>query len=257
MKIKICEQSIKKMKLGVATFTLIVTTAASTLIGCTKKNNNTNKPTPTKTIEMITPTESVTPTITPTNTPIPTITPTNTPTPTVTPIPTEAITPTPIVEEKNKEEKIFKFFNEKKEELKEALNSENVEKFKEKGRKLFITLVDFIFYDGKIKGVTYDELNEAARKQLFDDLCTIDEFICKYIPDYKENIGSKYNTIKNFISPRYYKVLSKIKELIGSDNLEKINEIIEQDKSIISDLLGKGKQKIQEKYENWRDKEED
>ena len=196
MKIK----NIKKMKLGVATFTLIVTTAASTLVGCTKKTNNTNKPTPTKTIEMITPTESVTPTVTPTNTPIPT----------VTPIPTEVITPTPIVEEENKENEIFKFFNEKKEELKEALNSENVEKFKDKGKELFITLVDFIFYDGKIKGVTYDELNEAARKQLFEDLCTIDEFICKYIPDYKENIGSKYTAIKNFISPYYYKVLSKI-----------------------------------------------
>lgn len=247
MKIKIREQNIKKMKLGVATFTLIITTAASTLVGCAKKNNNTNKPTPTKPIEMITPTESVTPTVTPTNTP----------TPTVTPIPTEVITPTPIVKEEHKEEKIFKFFSEKKEELKEALNSENVEKFKEKGRELFITLVDFIFYDGKIKGVTYDELNEAARKQLFEDLCTIDEFICKYIPDYKENIGSKYNTIKSFISPYYYKALSKIKELIGSDNLERINEIIEEDKSLISDLLGKGKQKIQEKYENWRDEEKD
>lgn len=247
MKIKICEQNIKRIKLGVATFALIFTAAASTLVGCTKKNNNTNKPTPTKTIEMITPTESVTPTVTPTNTP----------TPTVTPIPTEVITPTPIVEEENKEEKIFKFFNEKKEELKEALNSENVEKLKEKGRELFITLVDFIFYDGKIKGVTYDELNEAARQQLFEDLCTIDEFICKYIPDYKENIGSKYNAIRNFISPYYYKVLSKIKELIGSDNLERINEIFEEDKSLISDLLGKGKQKIQEKYENWRDEEKD
>lgn len=254
MKIKI---NIKKIKSGVATFALIFTTVASTLVGCTKKNNNTNKPTPTKTIEIITPTESVTPTITPTNTPTPTITPTNTPTPTVTPIPTEVVTPTPIVEEENKEEKIFKFFNEKKEELKEALNSENVEKFKEKGKELFITLVDFIFYDGKIKGVTYDELNEAARKQLFEDLCTIDEFICKYIPDYKKNIGSKYNAIKNFISPYYYKFLSKIKELIGSDNLERINEIFENDKSVISDLFGKVKQKTKEKYENLRDKEED
>ena len=243
MKIK----NIKKMKLGVATFALIFTTAASTLVGCAEKNNNTNKPTPTKTIEMITPTESVTPTVTPTNTP----------TPTVTPIPTEVITPTPIVEEENKEEKIFKFFNEEKEELKEALNSENVEKFKDKGRELFITLVDFIFYDGKIKGVTYDELNEAARKQLFEDLCTIDEFICKYVPNYKENMGSKYNAIRDFISPYYYKFLSKIKELIGSDNLERINEIFEDDKSVISDLLGKFKQKTKEKYENRRDEEKD
>ncbi len=63
--------------------------------------------------------------------------------------------------------------------------------------------------------------------------------------------------MKNFISPYYYKFLSKIKELIGSDNLEKINEIFENDKSVISDLFGKVKQKTKEKYENLRDKEED
>lgn len=150
------------------------------------------------------------------------------------------------------DEKVFKYFDEEKKTLKEYLNSEKLDKAKEKGKELFITFVDFIFYDGEIKGIKYDDLSEAAKKQLFEDFCAMDEIISEYIPNYKENISSKYNAVKDFASPYYYSILSKIKEAIGSDNLEKINDFKDDASSKASDLINDGKQKLKEKYENWR-----
>lgn len=152
------------------------------------------------------------------------------------------------------EEKIFKFFNEKKEEIKEYLNSEDFNKAKEKGKELFVTFVDFIFYDGEIKGIKYDDLSEAAKKQLFEDFCAVDSIISEYIPNYKEDISNKYNALKDFVSPYYYSILSKIKDAIGNDNLESINNLKDDLFNDATDLFKNGKQKIKEKYENWRDK---
>ena len=124
---------------------------------------------------------------------------------------------------------------------------------KQKGKTLFITFVDFLFYDGEIYGITYDELSEGVKQQIYEDFCTIDGLIEQYVPGYKEAIGEKYTMVVDFIAPKYYYVLDTIKGYIGEENLEKLNEIKQDAGEVVSDLWDKGKEKVKEKYENWRD----
>ena len=155
---------------------------------------------------------------------------------------------------KSKDEIITDFFDEQKKELKQYINSNDVEKFKSKGKELFTTFVDFIFYDKEIKGIKYDELSEGIKKQLYEDFCNIDELVSNYSPDYKENLSEKYTKVKDFVSPYYYSTKDKIKEYIGDNNLEKLENIKEDSKEVGKDLYNKSKEKIKEKYENWKDK---
>ena len=50
------------------------------------------------------------------------------------------------------DEIVLKYFNDATEEINNMMNSENVNNVKSKCREYFIIFVDFIFYDGKIKG---------------------------------------------------------------------------------------------------------
>lgn len=167
---------------------------------------------------------------------------------------TTELTTEATTEEKSKDEIVKEFFNEQKKELNEYVNSDNVDKIKSKGKDIFVTFVDFIFYDGEIKGIKYDELSEGVKEQLYEDFCNIDELIVRYSPNYKENLSEKYYKVKDFISPYYYSAKEKVKEALGDDNIERLESIKENGKEVISDLLDKGKEKVKDKYENWRDK---
>lgn len=67
---------------------------------------------------------------------------------------------------------------------------------KDKLKNGFITIVDFIFYDGTIKGVTFKELRSATKAKVIYYALLIDAGIDSKFPNYKENISSKYQDIK-------------------------------------------------------------
>lgn len=75
---------------------------------------------------------------------------------------------------------------------------------------VFITLVDFCFYDGTIKGVTFDELTAAGKQKVLGIVNRIDEKIDQKFPNYKEKISSK-------TSEAFKKVSELIK--IGANNI--------------------------------------
>ena len=156
-------------------------------------------------------------------------------------------------EEKSKDEIITEFFAEQKEELQQYVDSNDVEKIKTKGKDIFTTFVDFIFYDGEIYGIKYDELSEGVKEQLYDDFCSIDTLVSNYNPNYKDELADKYYKVKDFVSPYYYSTTDKIKEYIGTDNMEKIDDIKENAYDVGEDLFNKSKEKIKEKYEEWKD----
>lgn len=170
----------------------------------------------------------------------------------ITEITTEKVTET-TTEEKSKDEIVTEFIDEQKQELQQYIDSNDVENIKEKGKYIFTTLVDFIFYDGTICGIKYDELSDGVKEQLFSDLCDIDSIVNNYVPNYKEDLADKYYKVKDFISPYYYSTTDKIKEYIGSDNMDKLEDIKENASEVGEDLWNKSKEKIKEKYENWRD----
>ena len=92
--------------------------------------------------------------------------------------------------------------NRKNDEIKEYISNVDTDKIKSKGKDIFVTFVDFVFYDGEIKGITFNDLSEGMKEQLYNDFCTIDGLICMYIPDYKENISDKYSKVKDFRNNR-------------------------------------------------------
>ena len=127
-------------------------------------------------------------------------------------------------------------FNEYNEEVKELIDKEDIENAKAKGREYFIKYVDFIFYGSTINGITYDELKEESKQELFNELCQMDELISTVSPDYKENLSEKYTLVKDFTKEKYYYSLDKIKEYIGEEKYEEIGKLKDDTKEKITNF---------------------
>ncbi len=85
---------------------------------------------------------------------------------------------------------------------------------KEEIKVRFITIVDFLFYKGQIKGYTLDDLTSMAKLQILKIALSIDNKIEKHFPFYKESIsnttGKIYTGIKNKIIEIYFYTTTKI-----------------------------------------------
>ena len=75
--------------------------------------------------------------------------------------------------------------------------------FKEKVKSGFITLVDFIFYGGTIKGYTFDELKDTTKAKVIYYALIVDGKIDKKFPDYKNTLSEKYKDIKSKLIAKY------------------------------------------------------
>ena len=81
-------------------------------------------------------------------------------------------------------------------------------------KNILFTIVDFIFYDGKIKGHTFNDLSSTAKLKIISIALKIDNKIEEYIPGYKETIssnGSKiYNNVKEKLVTLYLDISTEI-----------------------------------------------
>ena len=106
---------------------------------------------------------------------------------------------------------------------------------KEKLENTFITLTDFIFYDGTIKGMTFDELTDTAKQEILDLYEKIDSKIESYFPNYKENITSSakkgYETAVTKAKELKEEIIEKYKETVGEDAYNNVVSNIESDKN--------------------------
>lgn len=162
------------------------------------------------------------------------------------------------MEQENQEETLdteeFDYFDQAKKEIKELIESEQVEQAKEKGKEYFVTGVDFIFYDKEMNGVTFDDLTEEGKKVTLENLETIDGWIMEIAPDYKDKIGEKYQVVKDFVSTTYYDVLESIKESLGEENYSAIQEKKNEIKDSITSTKDKALEKVSEWYQNFKNK---
>lgn len=162
------------------------------------------------------------------------------------------------LEQENQEETLdteeFDYFDQAKKEIKELIESEQVEQAKEKGKEYFITGIDFIFYDKEMNGVTFDDLTEEGKKVTLENLETIDGWIMEIAPDYKDKIGEKYQVVKDFVSTTYYDVLESIKESLGEENYSAIQEKKNEIKESITSTKDKALEKVSEWYQNFKNK---
>ena len=176
--------------------------------------------------------------------------------------------------------------NEKKEDIKQTLQTENEDtesdviayfetlnskidtynQDKSIGESLksgFITVVDFLFYEGKIKGKTFNELSTTAKIKVLKLAFSIDEKIEKYFPGYKETISEKgnkaYTTVKTKALELYLDTTTKICK-DNLDTCEAAKEGLRDLKTsfsltwdLIKDIAGTSISKLKDWYEIWKE----
>ena len=129
----------------------------------------------------------------------------------------------------------------------------------------FITLTDFIFYGGTIKGKTFDQLQEETKVKVIDLYNRIDTKIESVSPNYKENIKSTGNKVYTNVVEKASNLKDKIKDsyknFVGEDGYNQTSEAWEYDKQTVKDVyevyepaIDKAKEKAKDTYESAKDK---
>lgn len=141
--------------------------------------------------------------------------------------------------------------------VKESFNSEDL---LDKGKAYFIYCVDFLFYDGEINGIRFNDMTDSAKEQLLRDISTIDSLICSKYPNYKDDIkegyGNAYNKASEVIRVGSENINEFSRDKLGEENYNKLKEYKDLfvdtafgDWNDFVDVLGKGKQKLKDWYE--------
>lgn len=170
-------------------------------------------------------------------------------------------------EESVSDDEVVEYINDVTNEVSELDSEKSLsQKTKESLKKTFITLTDFIFYDGTIKGKTFKELSSEAQEKVLELYEKLDSKIESVFPNYKEEIKDTstktYSKVKEKAKELKEKIKSIYIERVGEDTYQKEMEIIENTKDkvvekaspIISDVKAKAKEtytKTKDKLDKW------
>lgn len=127
----------------------------------------------------------------------------------------------------------------------------------------FVSVVDFLFYGGTIKGKTFNELSTSAKLKVLKLAFSIDKKIEQYFPGYKEQISSTssriYTNVKAKALELYLNITTKVCKN-NEDTCQTAKEGLSDLKSsfsltwdFIKDISGVGLSKLKEWYEVWRE----
>ena len=130
-------------------------------------------------------------------------------------------------------------------ELNTTIDTINKEKrgtsFTESAKSTFITLVDFIFYDGTIKGVTFDELTESGKQKVLELASKIDNSLEEKSPGYKDKIsdtaGKVLNKASEIIKDNATNMDNFAKESLGEENYQALIDASQKFKEKSKDAL--------------------
>ena len=136
----------------------------------------------------------------------------------------------------------------------------------------FITLTDFIFYGGEIKGKTFNDLTTTAKESVVSLYEKIDSKIEEKIPGYKETIKETatktYHNVKEKLLLVKADLLTSYRQEIGEENYnaqgelleESINTMKESFSPVIDTIVDKSKdiyegakEKADSWYQNWKE----
>lgn len=158
-------------------------------------------------------------------------------------------------------------------ELNNTLN--NIEKstrdenFKDKASSTFISIVDFLFYDGTIKGISFDELTEKGKEKVLEISSKIDVKLEEKCPGYKEKISNStskaYQKASKIIKKGAKNINDFAKNALGDENYQAIidakDELAKYSKEALNYVTGAGskvfnntKEKLNEWYQNFKNK---
>ncbi len=127
------------------------------------------------------------------------------------------------------------------------------EEAKKNAKKTVVKYIDFIFYGTEINGVTFDELKDDEKKKVYEQLQKLNKVISEQDPDYLDNLGERYQRLKDLGSLTLEKAKEKIKEKIGEDYYDDIGDVKDDTVDTIKDTGNIIKKYIKTKYEEWRE----
>ena len=107
------------------------------------------------------------------------------------------------------------------------LNDENNTENENKLKTSFVKLTDFIFYDGTINNITFNELKDDTKVAILSDWEILDEKIETKYPNYKDRIESVENKTYNNLKSKKDYLLNILKEAyINKYGEDKYNELM-------------------------------
>lgn len=134
----------------------------------------------------------------------------------------------------------------------------------ETAKKGFITVIDFLFYNGTIKGYRFSELTNSAKLKVLSIALYFDSKIEKYFPGYKESISNTtkkiYTNIKENIISTYLDITTAIcannNDLCTSakDGFQSLKKNFGLTFDLIKDIAGGGLNNLKNWYEIWSGK---
>jgi len=153
--------------------------------------------------------------------------------------------------------KVLSYFNN----LNNDFNSSTIKDSLKNG---FITVVDFIFYEGEIKGYTFNELSDSAKLKILSMALYFDAKIETYFPGYKESISNStskiYTTVKEEVVSNYLElatiVCTKDSGLCDTakSGFDNIKDKFGLSWALIKDIAGDGLTNLKNWYEIWSGK---
>ena len=164
-------------------------------------------------------------------------------------------------EETNKDEIVLKYYQDEETKIKRLLNS-NDKDMKQKVSEKVVTLVDFLFYDGEIKGITRTDISDETKNKLMNIIEKVDTKIEKRFPDYKEKISDNTSDALNFIKEKGTNGIHKLDDYLNQkvDNYDEFKDVAnsiisntKDDFNEVKDLAKSGFSKVKDYYENWRE----
>ena len=127
----------------------------------------------------------------------------------------------------------------------------------------FVTVVDFLFYNGTIKGYRFNDLTSTAKLKVLAMALYFDNKIEKYFPGYKETISNTaskiYTNVKSKVVNAYLNITTSIcssnAELCGDakEGFGKLKKNFGLTWDLIKDIAGDGLANLKSWYEIWRE----
>ncbi len=148
-------------------------------------------------------------------------------------------------------------------------NLDNDKDISSKAKATFVSIVDFLFYDGEIEGVTFDMLTTNGKEKVLELAQKIDAKFEEKVPGYKESISSgtkkAYTKASELIKKGANNLNDFAKEKLGEENYNSIidakDELVKYTKNAFSlikssssKLFTSTKDKLNDWYQNFKNK---
>ena len=134
--------------------------------------------------------------------------------------------------------------------------------FADSAKGVFVSIVDFLFYNGEINGVTFDELTDSGKQKVLEIASKVDSAIETKIPGYKETISDTaskaFNKASEIIKSGANSLNNFAREKLGEENYQSIidakDELVYYTKNAINflgDVGGKVFKSVKDKLDSW------